>query len=123
MHGASGAIACCALCAGKVDEHPLLGGFTQPPSPAEAMQLMVKAARAGLDKQRGLDERAGRGFVRYPARAGEPERSGRRGYDDGSAGDAAKYDDAHADDDDHDGDDDDDMSDFSGNNSDGQPGA
>ena len=54
---------------------------------------------------------------------GEPERSGRRGYDDGSAGDAAKYDDAHADDDDHDGDDDDDMSDFSGNNSDGQPGA
>ena len=44
-------------------------------------------------------------------------------YDDGSAGDAAKYDDAHTDDDDHDGDDDDDMSDFSGNNSDGQSGA
>ena len=62
---------------------------------------MVKAARAGLDKQRGLDERAGRGFVRYPARTGEPERSGRRGYDDdGSAGDAAKYGDARADDDD-----------------------
>ena len=87
MHGASGAIACSALCAGK-DEYPaVLNGVTQPnpPSPAEAMQLMVKAARAGLDKQRGLDERAGRGFVRYPARAGEPERSGRRGYDDGSA--------------------------------------
>ena len=62
---------------------------------------MVKAARAGLDKQRGLDERAGRGFVRYPARTGEPERSVRRGYDDdGSAGDAAKYGDARADDDD-----------------------
>ena len=125
MHGASGAIACSALCAGK-DEYPaVLNGVTQPnpPSPAEAMQLMVKAARAGLDKQRGLDERAGRGFVRYPARAGEPERSGRRGYDDGSAGDAAKYDDAHADDDDHGGDDDDNMSDLSGNNSDGQSGA
>ena len=37
--------------------------------------------------------------------------------------DAAKYDDAHTDDDDHGGDDDDDMSDFSGNNSDGQSGA
>ena len=124
MHGASGAIACPALCAGKVDEHPLLGATqSNPPSPAEAMQLMVKAARAELDKQRGLDERAGRGFVRYPARAGEPERSGRRCYDDGSAGDAAKYDDAHTDDDDHGGDDDDDMSDFSGNNSDGQSGA
>ena len=94
-----------------------------PPSPAEVMQLMVKAARAGPDKQRGLDERAGRGFVRYPARAGEPERSGRRGYDDGSAGDAAKYDDAHADDDDCGGYDDDNMSDFSGNNSAGQYGA
>ena len=81
------------------------------------MQLMVKAARAGLDKQRGLDEWAGRGFVRYP------ERSGRRCYDDGSAGDAAKYDDAHADDDDCGGYDDDNMSDFSGNNSDGQYGA
>ena len=37
--------------------------------------------------------------------------------DDGSAGDAAKYDDAHTDDDDHGGCDDDNMSDFSGNNS------
>ena len=54
---------------------------------------------------------------------GEPERSGRRGYDDSRAGDAAKYDDAHADDDDHGGDDDDNMSDFSGNNSDGHYGA
>ena len=73
--------------------------ITTPPSSAEVMQLMVEAARAGLDEQRGRDERAGRGFVRYPARAGEPERSGWRGYDDGSAGDAAKYDDAQADDD------------------------
>eukprot|EP00964_Phaeocystis_antarctica_P079622 scaffold49611_cov66-Phaeocystis_antarctica.AAC.4 len=32
------------------------------------MQLMVKAARAGLDKQRGLDERTGRGFVLPSAR-------------------------------------------------------
>ena len=82
MHGASGAIACSALCAGK-GEYPALNGAAQRSSPSpEVMQLMVKAARAGLDKQRGLDERAGRGFVRYPARAGEPERSGRRGYDD-----------------------------------------
>ena len=67
----------------------------------------------------------GSGFVRYTQRAlAEPERSGRRGYDDGSAGDAAKYDDVHADDDDCGGyDDDDNMSDFSGNNSDGQYGA
>ena len=127
MHGASGTVVCSALCAGT-DEAPRwllndLCGKT-PPSPAEVMELVVKAARAGLDKQRGLDERSGRGFVRYAARAGEPERSGRHGYDDGSAGDATKYDDVHADDDDdHGGDDDDDMSDFSGNNSDGQHGA
>ena len=123
MHGASGAIACSALCAGKGEYPALNGAGGRAPSPAEVMQLMVNAARAGLDKQHGLDERAGRGFVRYPARAGEPERSGRRGYDDGSAGDAAKYDDAHADDDDCGGYDDDKMSDFSGNNSDGQYGA
>ena len=43
---------------------PLLGGFTQPPSPAEAMQLMVKAARARLDKQRGLARRAGGAGIR-----------------------------------------------------------
>ena len=101
MHGASGAIACSALCAGKGEYPALNGAGGRAPSPAEVMQLMVNAARAGLDKQHGLDERAGRGFVRYPARAGEPERSGRRGYDDdGSAGDAAKYGDARADDDD-----------------------
>ena len=126
MHGASGAIACSALCAGKGEYPALNGAGGRAPSPAEVMQLMVNAARAGLDKQHGLDERAGRGFVRYPARAGEPERSGRRGYDDdGSAGDAAKYGDAHADDDDCGGydDEDDKMSDFSGNNSDGQYGA
>ena len=50
---------------------------------------------------------------------GEPERSGWRGYEDGSAGDAAKYDDG--------GDDDGDLPDFSSdlsdNNSDGQCGA
>ena len=34
-------------------------------------------------------------------RVGEPERSWRRDYDDGSAGNAAKYDDARADDDDY----------------------
>ena len=85
MHGASGAIACSALCAGKGEYPALNGAGGRAPSPAEVMQLMVKAARAGLDKQRGLDEWAGRGFVRYPARAGESERSGRRGYDDGSA--------------------------------------
>ena len=67
---------------------------------------MVEAAKAGLDKQRWLDEQMGRGFVHYPMQVGEPERSGRRDYDDGRAGDAAKYDDAHADDDDHGGDDD-----------------
>ena len=34
-------------------------------------------------------------------RVGEPERSWRRDYDDGSAGNAAKYDDARADNDDY----------------------
>ena len=105
-----------------------MNGDTQPypPSPAEVMQLMVKAARAGLDKQRGLDERAGRGFVRYPARAGvwrvRAQRAARLRRRQ-RCGDAAKYDDAHADDDDCGGYDDDNMSDFSGNNSDGQYGA
>ena len=94
-----------------------------PPSPTGLMQLMVEAAKAGLDKQRWLDEQMGRGFVHYPMQVGEPERSGRRGYDDSSADDAVKYDNAHADDDDHGGDDDDDMSDSSGNNFDGQYGA
>ena len=61
---------------------------------------MVEAAKAGLDKQRWLDEQMGRGFVHYPMQVGEPERSRRRGYDNGSAGDAAKYEDAHAADDD-----------------------
>ena len=58
-------------------------------------------------------------------RVGEPERSGRRDYNDGSAGDAAKYDDARADDDNLGGNDDgdDSLSDFSDNNSDGQYGA
>ena len=36
-----------------------------------------------------------RGLVQYPMRVGESERSGWRDYDDGSAGNAAKYDDAH----------------------------
>ena len=94
-----------------------------PPSPAELMRSMVEAAEAGLREQHRLDTQMGRGSVQYPMRVGEPERSGRRGYDDGSAGDAAKYDDAHADDDDCGGYDDDNMSDFSGNNSDGQYGA
>ena len=51
--------------------------------------------------------------------------SGWRDYDDGSAGDAAKYDDARADDDDYGGNDDDDdrLSDFSDDNSDAQCGA
>ena len=94
-----------------------------PPSPEGLMRSMVEAAKAGLDKQRWLDEQMGRGFVHYPMQVGEPERSGRRGYDDSSADDAVKYDNAHADDDDHGGDDDDDMSDSSGNNFDGQYGA
>ena len=53
------------------------------------------------------------------------ERSGRRDYDDGSAGNAAKYDDARADDGDYGGsdDEDDNLSDFSDNNSDGRYGA
>ena len=65
MHGASGAIACSALCAGK-GEYPALNGAAQqsPPSPAEVMQLLVKAARARLDKQRGLARRAGGAGIR-----------------------------------------------------------
>ena len=65
MHGASGAIACSALCAGK-GEYPALNRAAQqsPPSPAEEMQLMVKAARARLDKQRGLARRAGGARIR-----------------------------------------------------------
>eukprot|EP00964_Phaeocystis_antarctica_P113676 scaffold77685_cov84-Phaeocystis_antarctica.AAC.1 len=62
MHGASGAIACSALTAGKGEYPALNGAGGRAPSPAEVMQLMVNAARAGLDKQRGLDELAGRGF-------------------------------------------------------------
>ena len=126
MHGASGAIACSALCAGKGEYPALNGAGGRAPSPAEVMQLMVNAARAGLDKQHGLDERAGRGFVRYPARAGvwrvRAQRAARLRRRQ-RCGDAAKYDDAHADDDDCGGYDDDNMSDFSGNNSDGQYGA
>ena len=72
-----------------------------------------------------LDTQTGRGFVQYPMRVGGPERSGRRDYDDGNAGDAAKYDAARADDNNLGGNDDDDdnLSDFSDNNSDGQCGA
>ena len=77
------------------------------------MRSMVEAADAGLREQHRLDTQMGRGSVQYPMQVGEPERSERRGYDDGSAGDAAKYDDCG-------GYDDDNMSDFSGNNSDGQ---
>ena len=96
-----------------------------PPSPAELMRSMVEAAKAGLRKQHRLDTQMGRGSVHYPMRVGEPERSGRRDYDDGSAGDAAKYDDERADDGDYGGNDDDNdnLSDFSDNNSDGQCGA
>ena len=66
-----------------------------------------------------------RGLVQYPMRVGESERSGWRDYDDGSAGNAAKYDDARADDNNLGGNDDDDdrLSDFSDDNSDGQCGA
>ena len=46
---------------------------------------MVEAAEAGLREQHRLDTQMGRGSVQYPMRVGEPERSGRRGYDDGSA--------------------------------------
>eukprot|EP00964_Phaeocystis_antarctica_P025991 scaffold14619_cov66-Phaeocystis_antarctica.AAC.8 len=49
-----------------------------------------------------------RGLVQYPMRVGESERSGWRDYDDGSAGNAAKYDDARADDNNLGGNDDDD---------------
>ena len=62
---------------------------------------MLEAAKAGLRKQRWLDKQMGRDFVQYPMGVGEPERSWRRDYDDGSAGNAAKYDDARADDDDY----------------------
>ena len=96
-----------------------------PPSPAELMREMVEAAKAGLRKQHLLDKQTGRGFVQYPMRVGEPERSGWRDYDDGSAGNAAKYDDARDDDDNLGGNDNDDdcLSDFSDDNSDGQCGA
>lgn len=94
-----------------------------PPSPAELMREMVEAAKAGLRKQHLLDKQKGRGFVQYPMRVGEPERSGWRDYDDGSAGNAAKYDDARADDDNLGDNDDDRLSDFSDDNSDGQCGA
>ena len=84
---------------------------------APALAICPVQLRTMLDKQ--MD----RGFVRYPMRVGE--RSGWRDYDDGSAGDAAKYDDARADDDDYGGNDDDNdnLSDFSDDNSDGQCGA
>ena len=58
-----------------------------------------------------------RGLVQYPMRVGESERSGWRDYDDGSAGNAAKYDDARADDNNLGGNDaaDDSLSDLSDN--------
>ena len=47
-------------------------------------RVMVAAARDGAHSLRG--------FVHYPMRVGEPERSERRDDDDGSASDATKYD-------------------------------